>query len=39
MQNKEEVDKVLNTLAGKLTYEAYTKGETNLSGKVQIASG
>ena len=39
MQNKEEVDKVLNTLAGKLTYEAYIKGETNLSGVVQIASG
>ena len=39
MQNKDEVNKVLNTLAGKLTYEAYVKGETNLHGVVQIASG
>ena len=30
---------VLDTLAGKLTYEAFTQGETNLQGKAQIASG
>ena len=34
-----QVGNVLNALAGKLTYTAYTQGETNLSGKVQIASG
>lgn len=33
------INKVLNTLAGKLTYSAYASGEKNLSGKVQIASG
>ena len=34
-----EQNKVLDTLAGKLTYEAFTTGEENLQGKVQIASG
>ena len=33
------VEQVLNTLAGKLYYEAYTNGESNLNGKVQIADG
>lgn len=32
-------DKVLNALAGKLFYTAYTTGEENLSGVVQIAEG
>ena len=39
MSDDDMVAKVLNALAGKLTYSAYTKGETNLSGQVQIASG
>ena len=39
MQNTDEVNTVLNTLAGKLTYDNYKNGENNLSGKVQIASG
>lgn len=38
-KNTELVNKVLNNLAGKLYYDAYTTGEKNLSGKVQIASG
>ena len=33
------VNNVLNTLAGKLYYDAYKKNEKNLNGKVQIASG
>ena len=39
MTDSTQVGNVLNALAGKLTYNAYTQGETNLSGKVQIASG
>lgn len=39
MTDSTQVGNVLNALAGKLTYTAYTQGETNLSGKVQIASG
>ena len=39
MQDNDEVSKVLNTLAGKLTYEAFKTGEDNLNGKVQIAEG
>lgn len=37
--NKEKVTTALNTLANKLTYEAYATGERNLTGQVQIASG
>ncbi|MBQ0067312.1 MAG: hypothetical protein KBS60_03895, partial [Phascolarctobacterium sp.] len=37
--NKVLTDKVLNALAGKLFYTAYTTGEDNLSGVVQIAEG
>ncbi len=33
------LDQALNTLAKKLVYSAYVQGETNLSGKVEIASG
>ena len=39
MTDSTQVGNVLNALARKLTYNAYTQGETNLSGKVQIASG
>ena len=39
MQDSQMVADVLNTLAGKLYYNAYTTGERNLNGKVQIASG
>ena len=39
MNNEEQVAKTLNTLAGKLTYNAYTSGEKNLAGKVQIVDG
>lgn len=39
MKDYKVVDKVLNTLAGKLTYQGYVAGEKNLSGKVQIAEG
>lgn len=39
MQDYKTVDKVLSTLAGKLTYQGYVSGENNLSGKVQIADG
>ena len=33
------LDQALNTLAKKLVYSAYVQEETNLSGKVEIASG
>ncbi len=39
MTSEATVQKVLDTLAGKLVYEGFTKGEDNLNGKVQIASG
>lgn len=39
MSDSDLVSRVLNTLAGKLTYSAFVTGETNLSGKVQIADG
>ncbi|WP_298565824.1 autotransporter domain-containing protein [uncultured Phascolarctobacterium sp.] len=39
MSDSDMVAKVLNALAGKLTYRAFTEGETNLAGKVQIADG
>ncbi|WP_304245183.1 beta strand repeat-containing protein, partial [Phascolarctobacterium succinatutens] len=39
MDNAENVAKVLNALAGKLTYSNYAKGERNLDGKVKIAGG
>lgn len=39
MQSEDEVTKVLNVLAGKLTYEAFTTGEDHLTGRVQIAEG
>lgn len=39
MSDKQQVAAVLNALAGKLYYMAYTEGEHNLDGKVQIASG
>ena len=39
MSNNTQISNVLNALAGKLTYTAYTHGEKNLNGKVQIASG
>ena len=39
MSDRNMVNSVLNTLAGKLYYNAYTTGERNLKGKVQIASG
>ena len=39
MNDDKAVANVLNTLAGKLTYEAFVSGEKNLNGKVQIASG
>ena len=39
MNDEKEVTRVLNTLAGKLTYESFTSGEKNLTGKVQIADG
>ena len=37
--NKESVLRVLNALAGKLTYSAYASGEKNLTGYVKIAEG
>lgn len=39
LQDNQQVNKVLDTLAGKIYYGAYTKGENNLTGKVQIADG
>ena len=39
VNNKDQVSKVLNNLAGKLYYEAFANGEKNLTGKVQISSG
>ena len=39
MTDKYSVAKVLNALAGKLTYGAYANGERNLSGFVKIADG
>lgn len=39
INNADQVNQVLNALAGKLTYSAYTNGENHLRGKVQIASG
>lgn len=39
MDNDENIAKVLNALAGKLHYNAYVTGETNLSGQVKIADG
>ena len=38
-ENREVLDKALNELAKKLVYSAYVQDETNLSGKVEIASG
>ena len=37
--DKNLVSETLNKLANKLYYEAYTKGEKNLTGKVEIAEG
>lgn len=39
MSDDSQKSKVLNALAQKLTYSAYTTGERNLTGKVRIASG
>ena len=39
MDNEYSVTGVLNTLAGKLTYSNFTKGEKNLAGYVKIADG
>ena len=39
MGNKESVLRVLNALAGKLTYSASASGEKNLTGYVKIAEG
>ena len=39
MDNKENVLRVLNALAGKLTYSAYASGEKDLTGYVKIADG
>lgn len=39
MNNEYSVANVLNTLAGKLTYSNFTKGEKNLAGYVKIADG
>lgn len=39
MGNSESVAKVLNALAGKLTYSNFTKKENNLTGYVKIADG
>ena len=39
MDNEYSVANVLNTLAGKLTYSNFTKGEKNLTGYVKIADG
>ena len=39
MDNADSVAKVLNALAGKLTYSNYTKDENNLTGYVKIADG
>ena len=39
VKDKDQVNEVLNNLAGKLYYDAYKNGEKNLKGKVQIASG
>ena len=39
MDNEYSVANVLNTLAGKLTYSKFTKGEKNLAGYVKIADG
>lgn len=37
--NEDQVNDVLDSLAKKLTYTAYTTGERNLSGRVEIAEG
>ena len=37
--NSEQVEKVLNALAGKLYYKAYVNDERNLAGTVSIADG
>ena len=39
MDNKESVLRVLNALAGKLTYSAYASSDKNLTGYVKIAEG
>ena len=39
MDNEHSVAKVLNALAGKLTYSPYAKGKKNLTGYVKIADG
>ena len=39
ISDSSQVAKVLNALAGKLTYSEYVDGVKNLSGKVQIADG
>lgn len=39
MDNEYSIANVLNALAGKLTYNAYAKGERNLTGFVKIADG
>ena len=38
-KNENQVYQVLNTLAGKLYYDAYKNGEKNLNGEVTIAEG
>lgn len=38
-EDKNLVSGTLNKLANKLYYEAYAKGENNLTGKVEIAEG
>ncbi|MEN6413561.1 MAG: hypothetical protein ABFC84_12530 [Veillonellales bacterium] len=39
MNDEDSINSVLNALAGKLYYTAYTTGEKNLSGYVKIAEG
>ena len=39
MDSEDSVAKVLNTLAGKLTYSNFVNGEKNLTGLVKIADG
>ena len=39
MDDEKQVSEALNALAGKLYYEAFTKGEKNLKGQATIAEG
>ncbi|MBQ9763054.1 MAG: autotransporter outer membrane beta-barrel domain-containing protein [Phascolarctobacterium sp.] len=39
MEDKSVAEKVLDDMANKLYYTAYTKGQDNLTGKVEIAEG